>query len=33
LAHRNEIKKLAPLLIRLLARFDSQKSKRGNRRT
>jgi DNA-binding MarR family transcriptional regulator len=32
LAHRNEIRKLAPLLIGLLARFDSQKSKRGNRR-
>ena len=29
LAHRNEIKKLAPLLIGLLARFDSQKSKRA----
>jgi DNA-binding MarR family transcriptional regulator len=28
LAHRNEIRKLAPLLIGLLARFDSQKSKR-----
>jgi DNA-binding MarR family transcriptional regulator len=28
LAHRNEIKKLAPLLIGLLARFDSQKGKR-----
>ena len=33
LAHRNEIKKLAPLLIGLLARFDSQKSKRGKRGT
>ena len=33
LAHRNEIKKLAPLLIGLLARFDSQKSKREKRRT
>ena len=32
LAHRNEIKKLAPLLIGLLASFDSQKSKRGKRR-
>jgi len=28
LAHRNEIRKLAPLLIGLLERFDSQKSKR-----
>ena len=33
LAHRNEIRKLAPLLIELLARFDSQKSKRRKRRT
>jgi len=33
LAHRNEIRKLAPLLIGLLARFDSQKSKQGKRRT
>ena len=32
LAHRNEIKKLAPLLIGLLARFDSQKSKRAKPR-
>lgn len=28
LAHRNEITKLAPLLIGLLARFDSQKAER-----
>jgi DNA-binding MarR family transcriptional regulator len=28
LSHRNEIRKLAPLLIELLARLDSQKSKR-----
>ena len=28
LAHRNEIRKFAPLLIELLARSDSQKSKR-----
>ncbi len=33
LAHRNEIRKLAPLLIGLLARFDSQKSNLRNRRT
>ena len=33
LAHRNEIRKLAPLLIGLLARFDSQKNKRRKRRT
>ena len=33
LAHRNEIRKLAPLLIGLLARFDSPKSKRRKRRT
>jgi len=33
LAHRQEVRKLAPLLIRLLARFDSQKSKRSKRRT
>src|SRR5690349_19024004 len=33
LAHRDEIKKLAPMLIGLLARFDSQGSKRGKRRT
>lgn len=33
LAHRKEIRKLAPLLIGLLARFDSQKSKRSKRRT
>jgi DNA-binding MarR family transcriptional regulator len=32
LAHRNEIRKLAPLLIGLLARFDSQKSKRTRSR-
>ena len=32
-AHRNEIRKLAPLLIELLARFDSQKSKRRKRRS
>jgi DNA-binding MarR family transcriptional regulator len=35
LAHRNEIRKIAPLLIELLARFDSGKSagaKRGIRR-
>src|SRR6516164_8706332 len=32
LAHRNEIKKLAPLLIGLLARFDSPKKQRGKRR-
>lgn len=32
LAHRNEIRKLAPLLIGLLARFDSSKSKRTKRR-
>ena len=29
LAHRNEIRKFAPLLIELLARSDSQKSKRA----
>ena len=28
LAHRNEIRKLAPLLIRLLGRFDSQSKRR-----
>ena|SRR5205085_6856878 len=28
LAHRNEIRKLAPLLIRLLGRFDSQRKRR-----
>ena len=33
LAHRNEIRKFAPLLIELLARSDSQKSKRRKRRT
>jgi DNA-binding MarR family transcriptional regulator len=33
LAHRKEISKLAPLLIGLLARFDSQKSKGRKRRT
>ena len=33
LAHRNEIRKLAPLLIGLLARFDSPKSKRRKCRT
>jgi|SRR5690349_7182516 len=33
LAHRNEITKLAPLLIALLARFDAQKNKRRKRRT
>lgn len=33
LAHRNEIRKLAPLLIGLLARFDSQKGKRRKHRT
>lgn len=33
LAHRDELRKLAPLLIGLLARFDFQKSKRRKRRT
>jgi DNA-binding MarR family transcriptional regulator len=32
LAHRNEIRKFAPLLIELLARFASQESKRKKRR-
>ena len=31
LVHRDEIRKLAPLLIELLARFDSEKSKRRKR--
>ena len=31
LAHRDELRKLAPLLIGLLARFDFQKSKRRKR--
>lgn len=33
LAHRDELRKLAPLLIGLLGRFDFQKSKRRKRRT
>jgi DNA-binding MarR family transcriptional regulator len=33
LAHRKEIRRLAPLLIGLLERFDSHKSKRSKRRT
>jgi DNA-binding MarR family transcriptional regulator len=33
LAHRDELRKLAPLLIGLLARFDFQTRKRAKRRT
>jgi len=32
LAHRNEIRKIAPLLIELLTRFDSEKSARAKPR-